>query len=71
MQINDMTSHIQRAITEQASGVRQLLEMTGGVIGFIQQNLQSSQNIVHTTQELSSQAELLLHAVDRFKLKTS
>ncbi|GAK59811.1 methyl-accepting chemotaxis sensory transducer [Candidatus Vecturithrix granuli] len=71
VQINDMTSHIQRAITEQATGVRQLLDMTGGVIGFIQQNLESSQHIVHTTQELSSQAELLLHAVDRFKLKTS
>lgn len=71
IQINDMSSHIQRAITEQANGVRQLLRMTSDVTGFIQQNLESSRHIVDTTTDLSSQAELLLHSVDRFKLKAS
>ena len=66
--INDMASQIQHATTEQLSGVRQLLQMMNGVAGFIRQNLQSSRHIVETTTELSSQADMLLHSVDRFKL---
>lgn len=71
IQINDMASQIQRATTEQSTGVRQLLDMTGDVTGFIRQNLESSQHIVQTTTALSEQADILLHSVDRFKLKTS
>lgn len=67
--INDMASQIEKATTEQSTAVRQLLETTATVTGLIDQNLDSSQHIANTTEELSSQAEILLHSVDRFKLQ--
>jgi len=68
--INDMTSQIQQAATEQLTGVRQLLETTNNVTNLIEQNLESSQHIAHTTLEFSSQANILVHSVERFKLET-
>ncbi|MCP4403148.1 MAG: HAMP domain-containing protein [bacterium] len=66
--INNMASQIQQATTEQLSGVRQLLETTNYVTNLIDQNLESSQHIVHTMTELSSQGDILIHSVDRFTL---
>jgi methyl-accepting chemotaxis protein len=67
--INNMASQIQHATNQQLLGVRQLLDTTNDVTGFIDQNLESSQQIVRTTEELSSQSDILLHSVDRFKLE--
>jgi methyl-accepting chemotaxis protein len=67
--INSMATQIEKATTEQLTAVRQLLETTATVTGLIDQNLDSSQHIARTTEELSSQAEILLHSVDRFKLQ--
>ena len=69
--INDMSSQIQRATSEQLIGVRKLLETTNNVTGLIDQNLESSQTITHTTKELASQSDILLNSVDRFKLLDS
>lgn len=68
--INKMTSQIQQATTEQLTGVRQLLETTNNVTDLIDQNLESSQQITNTTEELSLQADLLLQSVDRFTLES-
>ncbi len=67
--INDMASQIQRATTGQLTGAHQLLETTNNVTNLIDQNLGSSQRIAHTTGELSSQANVLVHSVDRFTLE--
>jgi methyl-accepting chemotaxis protein len=66
--INEMASQIQRATTEQSVGVGQVLHMMNRVTALVTQNLDSSQQITDTTQVLSSQADLLLHSVDRFTL---
>lgn len=66
--VNDMTSQIQRAATNQLGGVQHVLEVMDDVTNLIGQNLESSQQITVTTQELSAQADLLLSSVDRFKL---
>ncbi|PIE36479.1 hypothetical protein CSA56_00270 [candidate division KSB3 bacterium] len=66
--INDMTLQIQQATTQQLNGIHQVLEVMKGVTTFIDQNLESSQQITRTTGKLSSQAEILLQSVDRFKL---
>lgn len=66
--INDMSSQIQQATAQQATGVRQVLEAAHGVTILIDQNLKSSQQISQTTEILSSQADILLSSVGRFKL---
>ena len=66
--INEMSSQIQQAFGEQLEGVQRLLESTETVVELIEQNQQSSQRISLTTEELTTQSELLLHSVDRFKL---
>jgi methyl-accepting chemotaxis protein len=66
--INDMASQIQKATTEQLNGVQHVLDFMKDVTILIDQNLESSQHITATTEELSSQADILLRSVDRFKL---
>jgi len=68
--INDMASQIQRATSQQLNGVHQVIDATNNVTTLINQNLESSQQIAHTTEELSSQASILLQSVDRFKLSS-
>ena len=68
VQLNNMASQIQRATSEQLAGVRRVLDAINEVTDLVNQNLQSSQQIEHTTTILSSQAEVLLQSVDRFKL---
>jgi len=68
--ITEMASQIQQATTEQLTGVRQLLGTTDYVMKIIDENLESSRQIASTTKELSSQADILLHSVDRFKLRS-
>jgi methyl-accepting chemotaxis protein len=63
-----MASQIQKATTEQLTGVRQLLDTTSNVTNLIDQNLKSSQHIARTTAGLSSQADVLVDSVDRFRL---
>jgi methyl-accepting chemotaxis protein len=67
--ITEMASQIQRATTEQLTGVHQLLGTTNYVMKNIDQNIESSRQIARITKELSSQADILLHSVDRFKLR--
>ena len=66
--VNEMTSHIQQAATDQLSGVHQMLNAANHVNSLIQKNLDSTQQIVKTTEILSSESEALLNSVDRFKL---
>jgi methyl-accepting chemotaxis protein len=63
-----MASQIQKATVEQSDGIHHVLEAINSVSRLIEQNLESSQQIARTTGELSSQAEILIHSVDRFKL---
>ena len=58
----------QQATTKQLTSVHQLLDTTNNVTSLMDQNLESSQQIASTTEELSSQADILLQSVDRFKL---
>jgi methyl-accepting chemotaxis protein len=67
--INEMASQIQKATIEQTEGTHHVLEAISEVSILIDQNLESSQQITDTTGELSSQADILLHSVDRFKLR--
>lgn len=68
-QINIMTSNIRAATDKQLRGVHQMLGAGNDVTALIDQNLESSQQIARTTGTLVSQADLLIHSVDRFKLE--
>ena len=68
--INNMASQIQQATSQQLTGVHQVLDTTNDVTTLIDQNLESSRQIAHTTEELSSQAGILVQSVDRFKLNS-
>ncbi len=67
--INDMAAHIHQATAEQLSGVHQLLDASQQITSLMSQNQESSHQIGDTAKELSLQAEMLLQAVDRFKLR--
>ncbi len=67
--INDMASQIQRATSDQLVGIRHLIEAINQVTVLNNHNLESSQDITNTTNELSSQANILLQSVARFKLE--
>lgn len=69
-QINEMASQIQRATSEQLGGIQNLLQVTNEVTRLNNQNLESSGDIARTTEDLSSQANILLESVARFKLDT-
>jgi methyl-accepting chemotaxis protein len=66
--INDMASQIQQATSQQLIGVHQILEATNNITTRINQNLESAQQVAHTAEDLSSQADMLVQSVDRFKL---
>jgi methyl-accepting chemotaxis protein len=66
--INDMASQIRRATAEQTDGIHHVLDEMNNVAAVIDRSLTSSQDIQRATGELSSQASVLLHSVDRFKL---
>ncbi len=68
--INDMSSQIRQVTTKQLDGVTRVLDITNNVTVLIEKNLESSQQIAHTTDELSSQADILRQSVDRFKLSS-
>jgi methyl-accepting chemotaxis protein len=63
-----MASQIQKTAKQQLNGVHQLIDTTNDFTGLIVQNLASSKSIADATAALSSQADILLHSVDRFKL---
>ncbi len=69
--INDMTLQIQHATTQQLAGVRHVLDAMKKVTFLIDQNLESSQQVTHVAAELSSQADILLRSVERFKLSSN
>ncbi len=67
--LNDMAVQIFKATEQQAEGVQQVSTAMQEIANLIEQSLQSSQLVGKTTDELASQANLLLESVDRFKLK--
>lgn len=66
--LNSMAAQIFRATEQQAKGVREVSTAMQTIAGLMERNLQSSQRIGQTTDELASQANQLIHSVDRFKL---
>ena len=66
--INTMASHIQKSTTEQSEAVHHVIAAMLNVTELIAQNLDSSGQITITTEELSSQANILLQSVERFRL---
>ncbi len=66
--VNDMAAQISLAIREQARGIHQVLSVTEEVMKIILQNQESSQHITQTSEQLSSQADLLLQEVERFRI---
>ena len=78
LQINQAVEHIrdlavqtQAATSQQLEGVQQVLDVANTVRTLTDQNLQSSQQVEDTANDLKAQAQSLLQAVDRFKLRTS
>ena len=69
--INNMAAQIHEATTQQLQSIQHVLDVTADVTTRIIENQQSSHQITHTSEELLSQATLLLEEVDRFKLRTS
>ncbi|MCP4403477.1 MAG: HAMP domain-containing protein [bacterium] len=67
--INTRTSEIQLVTEQQSTALRQVLDEARDVARLIGQSVQSSQHISQTTRILASQADILLHSVDRFTLK--
>lgn len=65
-----MAAHTQQATADQIDGVQRVLDVTSDVVALITENHDSSFKITQTAGELSGQADLLLRAVDRFKLPT-
>ena len=55
-------------MTNQLQGVEQILEAALGVCMLIQQKTESLQQITEASLEFSSQAELLIEELKRFKL---
>lgn len=68
-QITALTSQIQHATTTQLAGVRHVLDGTQHVSDLMARNLESSQQIVSVTQDLSAHAAALSHSIDRFRLE--
>ncbi len=66
--IRDMAIQTQSSTTQQLEGVQQVLEVANDVRMLTDQNVQSSQHIEQASNDLNTQAQLLLHSVDRFKL---
>lgn len=66
--ISEMTTLVHRATAEQLTGIQQVLDTTKEVTMLVDQNLESSQHISRTTEELSAQARMLSHSIDRFRL---
>lgn len=78
IQINQAIEHIsqmayqtQQATTEQLNGVQQILEVVEQMKTLTKKNLDSSEHIDFTAEDLTAQAHILLQAVDRFKLGTT
>ena len=69
--ISDMASQIQRATAEQSDGVHHVIDAMNSVAGLIEQNLESSRRIGDTVGNMTSQANMLLHSVARFKTGSS
>ncbi len=66
--INEMASRVQNMAGEQLETVEQAMTHANTVNTLIEKNRGSSQQIDLTANELTSQAAVLLHAVDRFRL---
>ena len=66
--IRDMAVQTQAATSQQLQGVPQILEVSNDVKLLTEQNVQSSQHIERTAGDLQTQAQMLIQAVDRFKL---
>lgn len=67
-EVNRMASHTHHATTAQLQGVQEVLAAAAEVSTLMAQNLESSVQITQASKEFSSQAQLLLEEVDRFKL---
>jgi methyl-accepting chemotaxis protein len=70
LHINELASQIQKTTRDQRSDVHQVLDATSTVAELMDQNLDSSQEIVRMTEELSSHATLLLQSVEEFTLES-
>lgn len=68
-QVNEMASSIQEAMSQQLEGIRHVIQVMQDVANLIDSNLESSQKITVTTEELASQAAFLLESVDRFTVE--
>ncbi|GAK60623.1 methyl-accepting chemotaxis sensory transducer with Cache sensor [Candidatus Vecturithrix granuli] len=69
-QITDLSFQVQQASADQLAGVRHVLDSAQDVVMLMDHNLESSQHVVQVVKDLSTQADLLLDAVDRFKLRS-
>lgn len=69
LNINTLTSQVFEETSQQLTGLQKILDVAHDIIALAEQSLQSSQKITGTTEDLSSQANLLLNSVERFKLE--
>lgn len=64
--IHNLASEIQRVTVHQSNSLHQMVQQTEDIVELIGQNLLSSQQISHTTEELALQADILVKSVERF-----
>lgn len=69
--ISQMAYQTQQATIEQLNGGQQILEAVEQMKKLTEKNLESSEQIDFTAADLTTQAHILLQAVDRFKLGTT
>ena len=67
--INQMSSQIHRATTEQLRAIHQVLDMTQSVSDWMGKNQESSGQITGTAKELAVQSDFLLASIGRFTLQ--
>lgn len=67
--IRDLAAQTQSAASQQLAGVQQILDVANVVRTLTERNLHSSEEIEQTAGALDTQAQTLLQAVDRFKLR--
>jgi methyl-accepting chemotaxis protein len=69
LDIKTASSDILQETVLQVEDIQQLRTTMQNITTLANQSLESSQKITETTEDLSTQADLLQHAIKRFKLE--
>lgn len=68
LNVKNLSSDILQETVVQLDGIQQIRDTMSSITTLANQSLESSQKITETTEDLSSQADVLWHSIERFKL---